>query len=143
VLQIVTSGATGPAEIVARSARQTLMLFVHRPETGRLIFDAGLPVDRFVTGLRGHFHHDLRHGIDRGDFSVAGFDVASTVYTGTMLGACLDLHRGLLTADAVPDVVGHLLRTLGVSPGTAQRLISAPQEFVQWAPIPLSTIEEN
>lgn len=142
VLQIVTAGAADTTEIVARSARQTLMMLVHRPEVGRLIFDSGLPVDRFATGLRGHFHDDLRHGIDRGDFSVADFAVASTVYTGTMIGACLDLHRGLLTADAVPDVVGHLLRTLGVSPGTAQRIISAPQEFVQWAPIPLSAIEE-
>jgi len=59
-----------------------------------------------------------------------------------MIGACLDLHRGLLKADAVPDVVGHLLRTLGVSPGTAQRIINTPQEFVQWAPIPLHAVEE-
>lgn len=142
VLQIVTAGAADPTEIVARSAGQTLMMFVQRPEVGRLIFDSGLPVDRFAGGLRAHFHDDLRDGIDRGDFSVADFAVASTVYTGTMLGTCLDLHRGLLTADAVPDVVGHLLRTLGVSPGTAQRLMHAPQEFVQWAPIPLSAIEE-
>jgi AcrR family transcriptional regulator len=142
VLRIVTAGAADSTEIVARSARQTLMMFVHRPEVGRLMFDSGLPVDRFATGLRGHFHDDLRDGIDRGDFSVADFAVASTVYTGTMLGACLDLHRGLLTAAAVPDVVGHLLRTLGVSPGSARRIISAPQEFVQWAPIPLSAVEE-
>ena len=142
VLQLVTSGAADTAEIVARSARQTLMLLAHRADAGQLLFDSGLPVDRFASGLRGHFHHDLRRGIARGDFSVSNFDLASTVYTGTMLGACLDLHRGQLPADAVPDVVGHLLRTLGVSPGTAQRIIRAPQEFVQWAPIPLSSIEE-
>lgn len=142
VLEIVTAGAADPAEIVARSARQTLMLFVHRPEVGRLVFDSGLPVDRFATGLRGHFHDDLRHGIERGDFTVPDFAVASTVYTGTMLGTCLDLHRGLLTADAIPDVIGHLLRTLGVSPGTARRHMRTPQVFVQWAPFPLSEIEE-
>ena len=142
VLQVVTSGAADTAEVVARSARQTLMLFVHRPEVGRLIFDSGLPVDRFVAGLRAHLHHDLHRGMKRGDFSVADFDIASTVYTGTMLGACLDLYRGRLPADAVPEVAGHLLRTLGVSPHTVQRLISAPQEFVQWAPLPLSAIEE-
>ena len=142
VLQIVTAGAADPTEVVARSARQTLMMFVHRPEVGRLIFDSGLPVDRFAIGLRGHFHDDLRHGIDRGDFSVADVAVASTVYTGTMFGACLDLHRGLLSADAIPEVTGHLLRTLGVTPGTATRHMRAPQEFVQWAPIPLDAMEE-
>jgi len=142
VLRVVTSGAADTAEIVARSARQTLMLFVNRPEVGGLVFDSGLPVDRFAIGLRGHFHDDLRHGIDRGDFSVADFAVASTVYTGTMLGACLDLHRGLLPADAVGEVAGYLLRALGVSARKAQRLVNAPQEFVQWAPFPLSAIEE-
>lgn len=142
VLQVVTSGAADAAEIVARSARQTLMLFVHRSEVGRLVFDSGLPVDRFVGGLRAHLHHDLRLGIARGDFSVADFDIASTVYTGTMLGACLDLHRGHLPADAVGEVAGYLLRTLGVNARKAQRLISAPQEFIGWASFPLSAIEE-
>ena len=142
VLRVVTSGAADTAEIVARSARQTLMLFVDRPDVGRLIFDSGLPVDRFAGGLRGHLHHDLQLGIARGDFSVSNFDVASTVYTGTMLGTCLDLHRGQLSADAIPDILGHLLRALGVSARKAQRLVAAPQEFIQWAPFPLSAIEE-
>jgi AcrR family transcriptional regulator len=142
VLTIVTSGAADTAEIVARSARQTLMLLAARADAGRLIFDSGLPVDRFATGLRGHLHHDLRLGIDRGDFSVSNFDVASTVYTGTMLGTCLDLHRGQLPASAIPDVIGYLLRALGVSARKAHRLVAAPQEFVQWAPFPLSAIEE-
>ena len=142
VLAVVTSGAADTAEIVARSARQMLMLFVHRPEVGRLIFDSGLPVDRFATGLRGHLHHDLQLGIAQGDFSVSNFDVASTVYTGTMLGTCLDLHRGQLSADAIPDILGHLLRARGVSARKAQRLVAAPQEFIQWAPFPLSAIEE-
>lgn len=142
VLRVVTSGAADAAEIVARSARQTLMLFVHRPEVGRLVFDSGLPVDRFAAGLRGHLHDDLRMGIDRGDFSVADFAIAETVYTGTMIGACLDLHRGQLRADAVPEVAGYLLRALGVNARKAQRLIGASQEFVQWAAFPLSAIEE-
>ena len=142
VLTIVTSGAADTAEIVARSARQTLMLLAARADAGRLIVDSGLPVDRFATGLRGHLHHDLQLGIARGDFSVSNFDVASTVYTGTMLGTCLDLHRGQLSASAIPEVVGYLLHVLGVSARKAHRLVAAPQEFVQWAPFPLSAIEE-
>ena len=142
VLEVVTSGAADTAEIVARSARQMLMLLAAQADAGRLIFDSGLPVDRFAGGLRGHFHHDLRLGIDRGDFSVSNFDVASTVYTGTMLGACLDLHRGQLPASAIPDVVDYLLRALGVTTRKAHRLVAAPQEFIQWAPFPLSAIEE-
>jgi AcrR family transcriptional regulator len=142
VLQTVTSGAADTAEIVARSARQTLTLVARRPDVGRLMFDSGLPIDRFAGGLRGHFHDDLRLGIDRGDFAVVNFDVASTVYTGTMIGACLDLHRGQLPASAIPDVVGYLLRALGVNTRKAHRHSTAPQEFIQWAQFPLSAIEE-
>lgn len=142
VLTVVTAGSADTAEIVARSARQTLMLFLRRPEVGRLIFDSGLPVDRFAAGLRGHLHDDLRLGISCGEFSVPDFDIASTVYTGTMLGACLDLYRGQLAAGAIPEIVSQLLRGLGVSARKAQRLAGAPQEFVQWAPFPLSVIEE-
>lgn len=142
ILEAVTAGAADTAEIVARSARQTLMLLAHRPDIGRLLFDSGLPADRFLGGVRAHLHADLQRGIDTGDFVVADFEVVCTIYAGVTLGACLDIYRGRLSVDAVPEVVGYLLRVLGVSARKAQRLVTAPQEFVQCAPFPLSAIEE-
>jgi hypothetical protein len=59
-----------------------------------------------------------------------------------MLGACLDLHRGQLPEAAVGEVAGYLLRVLGVNERKAQLLVSAAQEFVQWASFPLSAIKE-
>ena len=143
VLEVVTAGAADQAETVARSARQTLMLLADRPDVGRLLFDSGLPVDRFAGGLRAHLHRDLQNGIDAGVFCVNDFQVACTVYAGTMLGACLDIHRGRLSAAAVPEIAEYLLRLLGVSKAKAQRLVRAPQRFVQWRPLPLSNIEEG
>lgn len=137
VLETVTSGAAGPAEIVARSARQTLMLLAFRPDVGRLLFDSGLPADRFLGGVRAHLHQDLQRGIDAGAFTVTDFQVVSTVYAGVIMGASLDIHRGRLPVEAVPTVVEHLLGLLGVDATEARRLAAAPQEFVHWRPLPL------
>ena len=142
VLAVVTAGAGDDAEIVARSARQTLMLLAHRPDVGRLLFDSGLSVDRFLGGVRAHLHRDLQRGMDSGAFTVADFDVVCTIYAAVILGSCLDIYRGRLSVDSVPDVVASLLGLLGVHSRKVQRLVGAPQEFVEWAPLPLSAIEE-
>ncbi|MGI9163065.1 MAG: TetR/AcrR family transcriptional regulator [Mycobacterium sp.] len=142
VLEQITAGAADDAEVVALSARQTLMLLAYRSDIGRLLFDSGLPADRFVAGLRAHLHADLQRGIDSGVFAVADFEVVCTVYAGVILGACLDLYRGRLPASAIPDVVQHLLRVLGVGKPKAWRLAGAPTTFVQWRALPLSAIEE-
>lgn len=141
VLEVVTVDAADQAEVVARSARQTLMLMAQRPDVGRLLFDSGLPADRFGGGVRAHLYTDLRRGMDAGVFAVADFEVVCTVYAGVILGACLDIHRGRLPNTAIPAITGYLLRLLGVSKPKAQRLADAQQEFVQWQPLPLSMIE--
>lgn len=142
VLEDVTAGSADQAEVVARSAKQTLMLLAHRPDIGRLLFDSGLPADRFNGGVRAHLHGDLQRGVDAGVFAVADFEVACTVYAGVVLGTCLDIHRGRLPATAIGDVTEYLLRVLGVSKAKAQRLAGARQEFVPWRSLPLSAFEE-
>lgn len=141
VLALLTADAADDAEVVARSARQTLLLLAHRPDVGRLLFDSGLPADRISAGVRAHLHADLQRGIDSGVFAVPDFQVVCTVYAGGILGAALDLYRGRLPADAIPEVVEYLLRVLGVSKPKARRLVSAPMEFVQWHALPLSAGE--
>lgn len=141
VLEAVTAGSADQAEVVSRSARQTFMLMARRPDVGRLLFDSGLPADRFGDGVRAHLHRDLRRGVDAGVFTVADFEVVCTVCAGVLLGACLDLYRGRLPVDAAPAITGHLLGLLGVSSRTARRLISAPQEFLPWRPLPLTPLD--
>ncbi len=143
VLAGVTSRAVDAADIVARSARQTLMLVAYRTDVGRLMFDSGLPVDRLATGLRAHLDADLLLGVNRGDFAVTHIDVMRTVAAGTILGAALDLHRGRLPVEAVSEVALRILMILGVDVRQAQRLAFAPQEFVDWAPLPLTPSMEN
>ena len=139
VLEAVTAGAADEAEIVARSARQTLMLPAHRPDVGRLLFDSGLPADCFGGGIRAHLRGDLQRGTESGAFAAPDFDVVCTIYAGVILGTCMDIYRGRLSVDSVPAVVAYLLRLLGVSARKSQRLVGTQQEFVQWAPFPLGS----
>lgn len=143
VLVDAVAGATDSAETISRSARQTLMLFAHRPDIGRLMFDSGLPVDRFLGGLRAHLRGDLQAAVACGAISVTDLPVTESLYAGTILGACLDIHRGRLDEAAVPAITAQLLRIIGVSARRVERLASAPQEFIQCRALPLTTIAED
>lgn len=44
----VVDGAADAAEVVARAHLQTFLLFGHRPDVGRLIFDSGASTDRLI-----------------------------------------------------------------------------------------------
>lgn len=138
VLEAVAAGAAGPAEIVSRSTRQTLMLLAFRRDVGRLLFDSGLPADRFLGGIRSHLHWDLQQGAAAGIFAVADCQVVSSVCAGIIMGGGLDIHRGRLPVDAVPAVTEHLLSLIGVERAEARRLAHAPQDFVPWRPLPLA-----
>lgn len=132
-------GATDAAEVVARSDLQTLMLFAFRPDVGRIIFDAGEPIDRLilVRHAREQLLANLKWGVRTGVFSPGDVQTACSIHIGAIVGACLDIHRGRLSVDSAPEVAARLLRDLGVSARRSRRLVSVPQEFQPWPPLPL------
>jgi AcrR family transcriptional regulator len=141
----VVDGVTDPAEVVARSDRQLLMLFAHRPDVGRLVFESGEPADRFFVFEDGRqqFAATVQWGIEAGVFIVDDVDVAYSIHIGAMLGGCLDIYRGRLPVEKAPLLAGRLLRDLGVTKRKATRLISMPQQFEPWRPLPFIAKEEN
>jgi AcrR family transcriptional regulator len=139
VVELVNADAADPAEVVARTTRQTLMLSAGRSDIGRLLFDSGLPPERLLRGFAVHVGADILSGIERGSFTVTDVDAAATVCAGAVQGACLDLYRGRLEARSIPDVTDCVLRVLGVEAEYARRLVQAKQEFVPWRPLPLPT----
>ena len=140
VLGTVIEGVADHTEVVARSAKQTLMLTSCQPSVGRMLFESGVPIDLLISGMRAHLVHDLTVGVDAGVFSVDDLEVASTIYVGTVVGASLDLYRGRLEIDAIPSIVAFLLRLFGVNARKAERLAAAPQEFAPWRTFPLSSL---
>ena len=143
VLAEVVVGAADPVDVISRSAKQTLMLFAHRPDIGLLMFDSGLPVDRFLGGIRAHLLGDLQDALASGTITVTDLPVTESIYSGTMLGTCLDIYRGRLDEAAVPAIAAQLLRIIGVGARKVERLANAPQEFIQCRALPLTTIAED
>lgn len=132
-------GATNAAEVVARSDRQTLMLFANRPDVGRLVFESGEAVDRLILfrQARVQLAANLQWGVDTGVFSVGDVDVACSIHIGAMVGACLDVYRGRLSIDSAPELIARLLLDLGVSKRKAARLVRDKQDFQPWRALPL------
>lgn len=141
----VIADAADAAEVVARSDLQTLMLFAHRPDVGRLVFDSGEPIDRLILfrHARSQLLANLQWGVNTGVFSAGDLEVAASIHIGAMVGASLDVHRGRLSIGAAPEVVARLLRDLGVTKRRSARLVSGAQEFEPWHPLPLVPHEEE
>lgn len=136
-------GEQDPAVLFARVTRRSLRLVAGGPTYGRLLFDAGLPVDRFIGGLRLAMGADILAGVAQGVFRVADVEIAISLTTGAILGAALDLHRHALPSAAIDAVTTRLLESLGVAPDHAAALVAEPLAEVppptpplRWADIP-------
>lgn len=144
VLRVIAD-ASDAAEVVARSDVQTLMLFAHRPDVGRLVFDSGEPIDRLILfrHARNQLIANLRWGADTGVLLTGDVEAAASMHIGAMIGASLDVYRGRLPIHVARDVVARLLCDVGVSKRRAERLAGAPQEFEPWRPLPLVRYREE
>lgn len=141
----VIEGASDAAEVVARSHRQTFMLFEERPDVGRLVFESGLPLDRIVLIRDAHkqLEANLQWGVDTGAFVIDNLQAACSMQIGAVVGSALDIYRGRLAPEDAVAVTGRLLRDLGVPKSRAERLARAPQEFEPWSPLPLTPEDER
>jgi AcrR family transcriptional regulator len=126
-----------PAELFSLITRQSLRC---TPLYGRLLFDAGLPIDRFLTRLRQAMRQDLVQGVETGRFERQDVDLALGMTNGAILGVALDIHRGHLPGAAIEPAVERLLRQLGVAAREARDLATAEAAFLQPQPLPLGWI---
>ncbi len=126
-----------PALLFATITRQTLRCLAEEPGHGRLLFDSGLPIDRFVAGLRAAMAADVTEGIRQGTFSVPDPEIAVSMVTGALLGLSLDLHRGLLPPSAIEPTTARLLEMLGVASGTAHEIAYRDVAFRKAPALPL------
>lgn len=136
-------GIDDPAELFALTTRQTLRVIPAEPAYGRLLFDAGLPVDRFVQGLRATMQADVFDGIKRGVFEVEDRNIAVSMIAGSVLGLALDFHRRTLPAKAIEAATAELLVSLGLTRKRAQKLATADIEFISPPKLPLGWLALN
>lgn len=126
-----------PAMLFARIIRQTLRLLTSNAAFGRLLFDAGLPIDRFVAGLRATLLADIVNGAASEAFVIDDSDIVSSVVIGTVIGAALDIHRGRLRPEAIEVLTARMLETLGLARAEARRLAFADVRFIAPPPLPM------
>jgi len=139
VLDLVCADVEDVADLFTRSSRQTLHVFLHNSEYGRVFFDSGLPPDRLVMGQREHMAQAVLFGSRTGVFSVRDVETATRVIAGGMYGAMVELYRGRMSEESIGPFVAELLAVLGVDQAKAAELCQRPQPYVPVAPVPLSS----
>lgn len=127
----------GPAEAFATITRQTLRIVTDGPGYGRILFDVGLPLDWFVSGMRGTMSADLATAGRWGMFQIVDADITTSLMAGAIMGVALDLHRGVLARADIEPATERLLRFLGLGEEEARRLAHAEVAFTPPPPLPL------
>ncbi len=138
MLKAVARDAAGPVDVFAIKTRQMLRSVSGTPAIGRLLFDAGLPVDRFIAALRDDLNADIVKGIAAGVFSPSGGELAATFVSGCLISVALDLHRGRLDKSAIDGATQEMLRMLGVPPARAKAAAYAKATFQPPLKLPLT-----
>lgn len=140
LVQNVRGTERDPAKLFSVTTRQSLRFVLApkgRPGFARLLFDSGLPVDRFVTGLRQPLKADIADGIARGLFKVSDAGLIASLIAGAMMGLSLDLHRGTLKPAAIEPATQMLLEGLGVPRIRAKAIAHVPMQFVTAPALPI------
>jgi AcrR family transcriptional regulator len=138
MLKAVARDAAGPVDVFALKTRQTLRSISGTPSIGRLLFDAGLPVDRFIIALRDDLQSDIAKGVSAGVFSVGSVELAASLVSGCLISVALDLHRGRLDKSSIDRATQEMLRLLGVPAAKAKSAAHAKAEFQPPMKLPLT-----
>src|SRR5215217_910422 len=132
---------SGPAETFSAITRQTLRIVTDGPGYGRMLFDAGLPLDWVMSGMRQTLHADVSAAGQWGVFKIDNIDITVSLVVGAIAGAGVDLHRGVLDRSAIEPVTARLLGFLGLGEEEAMRMAHVEMSFTPPPPLPLSWLD--
>jgi AcrR family transcriptional regulator len=138
LLEAAMKAAKDPVEAFGLKTRQSLRFITESKDYGRLLFDAGLPVDRFLGGLRDDLHADIAAGVVDGVFRSDNPKLAASIVAGSVMGVALDLHRGRLGKASIDAATCEMLMLLGVRSSTAERVAHAAASFSPSPSFPLT-----
>ena len=143
LVALVTEGIDDPAVVVAHTTRMTLRLAVQGPGYGHLLFDSGLPVDRFLGGLRAQLGADVAAGLQAGRFRADDVDFLLSMASGSILGVALEMHRGRLPLSAAEATAERLLRDLGLDADDARLVSHLPLDLPDPTPLPIRAVRPS
>jgi AcrR family transcriptional regulator len=137
-LKLAVRDGANPVDVFATKTRQMLRIVSGSPGVGRLLFDCGLPLDRFLASLREDVHADIVKGVSAGAFRCSSADIAASLVSGCVLGVALDLHRGRFDTSAIDAATRDILRLLGVAPAKAMHAATADTDMPAPLELPLT-----
>lgn len=133
-----TADLDDPLSAMVVKLRQLFAVVTEEPRLPQLVFDAGLPVDRLLSGLRADFYADLDRAVREGVLPEQDRGVTSSIVVGAVLGLSLDLHRGRVGPAEIEEAVERLVRLLGAKAKARRRALGAKVEPVPYPGVPLS-----
>lgn len=137
----VTEGMTDLRAIVATSVRQTLRMAAPGHAVGHLLFDANLPTQHFILGVRQFFRRDLENGMDNGAFHVSNESAVIAMVSGSSYGVMQEIYQGRLPMEMIEDVAELTLGLLGVEASVAAAQAHLPIDFRAPPKLPLIATE--
>ncbi|MEK8086904.1 TetR/AcrR family transcriptional regulator [Aquabacterium sp. A3] len=126
---------TDPAERLACGVRMVLQTARHFPHVGRFMSQAGATRSLDQLPALGNLLRDLIEAIHTGRFELADPMLGLDLVVGTTSAALHSLSMRNDLGDTYPqEVTFHILLGLGMSKGTARKLVNKPIEAVSPPP---------
>ncbi|PWU28969.1 hypothetical protein DK254_12420 [Pseudomonas sp. RW407] len=141
VVSQAIEGLTDLQAIVATSVRQTLRMAAPGQDIGHLLFDASLPTQNFILGMRQFFRRDLEEGMGNGAFQVVNEAAVIAMVSGSSYGVMQDIYQERLPMEMIEDIAEMTLRVLGVEAAVAAAQARLPIDFCAPPKLPLIATE--
>jgi len=118
-----------PALRLATGIRIALRTIAKDPIWSWYVFRSGTPFRQLAEGMGAPPADDVNRGVASGRFQVRDLRATWSFIDGAMIGVLTAWNRGALDEDAAEITAELVLRSLGVSPDEAARIVREPLEL--------------
>lgn len=118
----LTEAVDDPAVRLAFSVKYTVEKLNSGDGLGKLLFDSGIPSDRYGISIFERGLSDVIEGIEDGRFEAVHPEITASMIYGGFFTVSQRLYFGLLSANAINAAVENSLRMVGVPAAEAQTI---------------------
>lgn len=130
-----------PAVRLALSVKYTVEKLNGGDGLGKLLFDSGVPSDRYGISIFARGLDDINQGINAGRFESVHPEITASMVYGGFFTVAQRLYFGLLSPDEINAAVENSLRMVGVTPADAKKIAKQPYKKPKSHQLPISLTE--
>lgn len=135
--------ADTPTNAIAISIDGIGQQLLASPELGYLVFESGLPLNRFIKQIEQMTGKYITQGITDGLFHSSPTRVIISLVGGAVSNVIQDVYRSQLPMPALNECIFEILRSLGIDEDMANQASYPDIEVNQPVEIPVNTLEFN